>query len=75
METAAGTLVSGSFFRAGDRILLQAEITDANSGTLVAAVGPMGARVWQVEVALDSLSRGVDRALQVRARGGTADRR
>jgi TolB-like protein len=68
-ETAAGTVVSGSYFRADGRILLQAEVTDANDGTLVAAVGPVGAPLGRVEAAVDSLSRGVDRALRARAGG------
>ena len=73
-ETAAGTLVSGSYFREGGRILLQAEITDANDGTLVAAVGPIGAPAARVEAAVDSLSRGVDAALRARLDHGRARR-
>jgi eukaryotic-like serine/threonine-protein kinase len=65
-ETAAGTIVSGSYFRDGGRVLLQAEITDANDGTLVAAVGPVGAPAAHVDAAVDSLSRRVDRALRTR---------
>ena len=65
-ETAAGTIVSGSYFRNGGRILFQAEITDANHGTLVAAIGPVGAPVRSVDLAVDSLSRGVGGALRGR---------
>jgi len=65
-ETAAGTVVSGSYFRAEGRILLQAEITDANDGTLKAAVGPVGASAAQLGAAIDSLGRGVDGALRSR---------
>ncbi len=65
-ETAAGTIVSGSYFRDGSRILIQAEITNANDGNLVAAVGPVGAPTAHVDAAVDSLCRRVDRALQTR---------
>jgi serine/threonine-protein kinase len=57
-ETAAGTVVSGSYFRERGRVLLQAEITDANDGTLLAAVGPVGA--------VDSLCRDVGSAVRSR---------
>jgi serine/threonine-protein kinase len=63
-ETAAGTIISGSYFRERGRVLLQAEITNANDGTLVAAVGPVGAPPGHVDAAIDSLSRAVDRALR-----------
>ena len=62
-ETAAGTVVSGSYFREGGRVLLQAEITDANDGSLLAAVGPVGT--------VDSLCRDVGSAVRSRI----ADRR
>jgi TolB-like protein len=54
-ETAAGTVVSGSYFRSGDRISFQAEITDANHGTLLDAVGPIRAPVDRAGDAVDSL--------------------
>jgi serine/threonine protein kinase len=65
-EAAAGTVVSGSYFREEGRILFQAEITDANDGTLKAAVGPVGASAAQVGAAIDSLGRGVGGALRSR---------
>jgi eukaryotic-like serine/threonine-protein kinase len=65
-ETAAGTIVSGSYFRDGSRILIQAEITNANDGNLVAAVGPVGAPAAHVDAAVDSLCRRVDGALRTR---------
>jgi hypothetical protein len=73
VETASGTIVSGSYFRTGGRILFQAEITDANDGTLLAAIGPIGAPLRQVETAVDSLSRGVGVAVRWRGRHGPAD--
>jgi hypothetical protein len=69
VETAAGTIVSGSYFRTDGRILFQAEITDANDGTLLAAVGPVGAALAEAGTAVDSLSRGVGSVLRRRDRG------
>jgi serine/threonine-protein kinase len=69
VETAAGTIVSGSYFRTDGRVLFQAEITDANDGTLLAAVGPVGAALAEVGTAVDSLSRGVGSVLRRRDRG------
>jgi TolB-like protein len=70
-ETSAGTLVSGSFFRMGNRISFQAEITNADDGTLLAAVGPVSAPSARVEEAADSLGRSVVAAVgrKVRPRG------
>jgi TolB-like protein len=70
-ETSAGTLVSGSFFRVRDRISFQAEITNADDGTLLAAVGPVSALSARVEEAADSLGRSVVAAVgrRVRPRG------
>jgi TolB-like protein len=66
-ETAAGTLVSGSYFRDDGRLSFQAEITDANRGTLLKAVGPISLPAPRVEDAIDSLSRSVARALKSHA--------
>jgi serine/threonine protein kinase len=63
-ETAAGTVVSGSYFRSGDRISFQAEITDANRGTLLDAVGPVAAPVDRSGDAIDSLGLGVEAGLR-----------
>jgi eukaryotic-like serine/threonine-protein kinase len=62
-ETSAGTLISGSYFRSGNRISFQAEITDANHGTLLAAVGPVSAPVNRAGEAVDSLGRSVAAAV------------
>jgi TolB-like protein len=69
-ETSAGTLISGSYFRSGDRISFQAEITDANHGTLLAAVGPVSAPADRAADALDSLGRSVAAAVHRRRLGG-----
>jgi serine/threonine protein kinase len=74
-ETSAGTLISGSYFRSGNRISFQAEITDANHGTLLAAVGPVSAPVDRAGEALDSLGRSVAAAVHRQPRLGTTPRR
>jgi serine/threonine protein kinase len=71
-ETAAGTVVSGSYFRSGDQISFQAEITDANRGTLLAAVGPVTSPVNRPGDAIDSLDLGVEAALRRQLHTGAA---
>jgi hypothetical protein len=63
-ETAAGTVVSGSYFRSGDSISFQVEISDANHGTLLDAVGPITATVDRPGDAIDSLGQGVEADLR-----------
>ena len=63
-ETAAGTVVSGSYFRNGDRISFQAEITDANHGRLLDAVGPISAAMGRPGDAIDSLGLGIRAGLR-----------
>jgi eukaryotic-like serine/threonine-protein kinase len=71
-ETAAGTVVSGSYFRSGDRISFQAEITDANDGTLLEAVGPVTSPVDRSGDAMDSLGRGLEAAIRRQLHTGAA---
>jgi serine/threonine protein kinase len=73
-ETAAGTVVSGSYFRSGDRISFQAEITDANKGTLLDAVGPVISPVDRPVDAMDSLGRNLEAAIRRRLHTGAANR-
>jgi serine/threonine protein kinase len=73
-ETSAGTLISGSYFRSGNRISFQAEITDANHGTLLAAVGPVSAPVDRAGEAVDSLGRTVAAAVDRQRRLETGRR-
>lgn len=63
-ETKAGTLISGSYFKANSQIAFQAEITDANDGTVLAAVGPVAAPIDSAEAAVDSLGRSVVAAVR-----------
>ena len=72
-ETAAGTLVSGSYFREDGRLSFQAEISDANRGTLLKALGPISVPAGRVEEAVDSLGRSVARALGANARSRRGD--
>jgi eukaryotic-like serine/threonine-protein kinase len=71
-ETAAGTVVSGSYFRRGDRISLQAEITDANHGTLLEAVGPVTSPLDRPSDAMDSLGLGLEAAIRRQLHTGPA---
>jgi hypothetical protein len=62
-ETRAGTLVSGSYYRsAGTGVEFHIEITDANSGELLQAIGPVESRGDPERVA-DQLSRAVTEAV------------
>jgi eukaryotic-like serine/threonine-protein kinase len=72
-ETAAGTVVSGSYFRSRDRISFQAEITDANNGTLLDAVGPVISPVDRSGDAMDSLGRSLEAAIRRRLHTGAAN--
>lgn len=56
--------MSGSYFPSGRVLSFQAEITDANRGVLLAAVGPVSAPEARLESAIDSLGRGVAAALR-----------
>jgi hypothetical protein len=71
-ETAAGTVISGSYFRSRNRISFQAEITDANHGTLLDAVGPVTAPVDRPVDAIDSLGVGVEAGLRRQLHTGAA---
>jgi len=39
----AGLVISGSYYRQGDSVLIQADFTDANAGKLIQTVGPVAA--------------------------------
>jgi eukaryotic-like serine/threonine-protein kinase len=63
LETRAGTLVSGSYYRGSDRAVeFHLEITDANSGQLLDAIGPVESRGDSKAIA-DQLSRAVTAAV------------
>ncbi|HEX6091241.1 MAG TPA: protein kinase [Gemmatimonadales bacterium] len=65
-ETGAGTVVTGSYYLIGDRLRIQVEITDAASGTLLAAPSPIEAPRDSVEAALRALRERTMGALAVR---------
>jgi hypothetical protein len=67
-ETSAGTLISGSYFKSDSQVSFQAEITNANDGTVLAAVGPVVAPLDKAEDAVDSLSRSVVAAVRRKVR-------
>jgi len=67
-ETSAGTLISGSYFKSNSQVSFQAEITNANDGTVLAAVGPVAAPLDKAEDAVDSLSRSVVAAVRRKVR-------
>lgn len=68
-ETRAGTLVSGSYYRGPDRAVeFHIEITDANSGQLLDAIGPVESRGDSKGIA-DELSRAVTQAVDTLAPG------
>lgn len=67
-ETGSGLVISGSFYRSGDNISFLCEITDANQGRMVRAIGPIAARRAALESGLDSLSRAVARSVVTLAR-------
>ena len=62
-RTGAGLIVSGSFDRTGDTLFVQAAVTDAGSGRIVRAVGPILATVRDPVGGLDELRSRVTTAL------------
>jgi hypothetical protein len=62
-ETRAGTVVSGSYYRDRDSIEFQVEITDAASGRLLRAIGPVRGPIADPERAIEDLSRRVAMAV------------
>jgi eukaryotic-like serine/threonine-protein kinase len=67
-EVSAGTVISGSYFRAADRLSFQAELTDANSGTMFAAIGPITVPRAAIGDGVDSLDRAIVSAVKEHAR-------
>jgi tRNA A-37 threonylcarbamoyl transferase component Bud32/tetratricopeptide (TPR) repeat protein len=65
-ETGAGTVVTGSYYLIGDRLRIQVQVTDAKSGTLLAAPAPVEAPRDSVDVAIRALRERTMGALAVR---------
>jgi len=62
-KTGATFVVTGSYYRTGDSVLFQAAVSDAVTGRIVRAVGPIGARSDSAVTALDDLRSRVMTAL------------
>jgi DNA-binding SARP family transcriptional activator/TolB-like protein len=59
-ELGAGTAVAGAYYRQGDSLYFQAQVTEAATGRVLAGVGPVGA---PVETALEGVDRLQQRVL------------
>jgi len=59
IETRAGTVVSGSYFRTRDSLEFLVEITDARTGDLVRSVGPVRSPLSAPDEAATAITRGV----------------
>ncbi len=66
-ETGARTVVTGAYYLIGDHLRIQVQITDATTGTLLAAPAPVEAPRDSVEGALRALRERTMGALAVRA--------
>lgn len=62
-RTGAGLIVSGSFYRTGDTLFVQAAVTDAATSRIVRAVGPILATIRNPVGGLDELRSRVTTAL------------
>ncbi|HET9604873.1 MAG TPA: BTAD domain-containing putative transcriptional regulator [Gemmatimonadales bacterium] len=62
-RTGAAMAVSGSYYRSGDTLLLQATLTDVRTGRMVRVVGPILSNVAAPVAALDELRSRVMTAL------------
>lgn len=62
-RTGATMVVTGTYYREGDSVLFQAAVTDAATGRIVRAIGPVTANVATPVAALDELRSRVMTAL------------
>ena len=62
-ETRAGTVVTGSFFQTGNRLEVSAEVTDARTGELRWAIGPVAASPGGKDQLAATVGREVVRAV------------
>ena len=67
-EVSAGTVISGSYFREPAGLSFQAELTDANTGTMFAAIGPITVPRPALAAGVDSLDRAIASAVKEHAR-------
>lgn len=61
--TGAGTVINGAYYRYGDSIQFQVQISDANSGTLVPMVEPVSGSLEQPQFAVRTLSQRITGAV------------
>ena len=54
-ETGAGTVVSGSYYRAGDSLMFQLRITDASTGRVLSAPAPIRGSAADPTLALEQV--------------------
>jgi serine/threonine-protein kinase len=73
-EASAGTVVSGSYFREAAGLSFQAEVTDANSGTMFSAIGPITVTRAALEDGVDSLDRAIAAVVKEHAHRTAASR-
>ena len=66
-ETEAGTVVSGAYYRRGDSIQFQAQVTDVSAGRVLTALDPVSAPIVDPLKAIDLLGRRVTGYLARRA--------
>src|SRR5207249_8657061 len=62
-ETGAGTVVAGAYYRHGDSVRFQVEITDAADGKILRALDPVGGPVAKPLVAVELVRQRVIAAL------------
>ena len=66
-ETGAGTVVTGAYYRDGDSLRFRIEITDATSGTLVAALPPVAAHRDAPQAGIEALRERLMGLVAIRA--------
>ena len=73
-QTGAGYVVSGSYYRVGDRLEFFVEVTDAVEGLLARAIGPFRSAMDNPDPAIDSAATVVSAVLDSLARYHAARR-
>ena len=66
-ETGAGTVVTGGYYRDGDSLRFQIELTDATNGTLLAALPPVSAHRDAPQAGIEALRERLMGLVAIRA--------